>query len=279
MDPWIKMRTTLPRCPQVVRLASAFDADKCPLPVRMLSALGALHVTWSLFDAHSADGCMAGYSLDAIDLAVGVTGWGQAMVDVGWLDVSPCGVTIPEWETHNGTSSKRRLQDMERKRSVRTKSGQTSGREADAERTSSSSLSTSSSDLSLSEGEPEREAVAEGTPLWRAVRKQLDPLTEPVLVAARKWDHHAREIGRPLSEQAWRTQLAKAAKDPAGWVAHVEENLGANTQRLQAAPARGTNGRPRPHSSQDAFRANLADLEQHLAEVFPDNPNAPRIAP
>lgn len=150
------MRVDLPRCPQVVRLASAFDADKSPLSVRMLSALGALHATWSLFDTHSADGLMRGYSLDAIDVAIGVSGWGRVMAEVGWLVVSPCGVTVPEWEKHNGTSSKRRSEDAQRKRAERTKTGQTSAAKADAKRTLSSSSSTSLSSLSP-EGEPERE--------------------------------------------------------------------------------------------------------------------------
>jgi transposase len=261
-DPWIKMRTTLPRCPQVVRLASAFDADRCPLPVRMLSALGALHVTWSLFDAHSADGLMSGYTLDAVDLAVGVTGWGQAMVDVGWLVVSPCGVTVPEWETHNGTSSKRRLQDMERKRSVRTKSGQTSGREADAERTPSLSLSLSPSpsDLHLSQGETEGEPAAKPTGLARALQKHLGHLPAEVLQSARDWDDHAREAGPAMTERAWAVQLQRAGKDPAAWVAYVAENLGANTRRLQDPPKRAGGGQP-----YTKLTAREASAERHVA--------------
>jgi uncharacterized protein YdaU (DUF1376 family) len=110
------------------------------------------------------------------------------------------------------------------------------------------------------ECEPEPERIATGTPLWRAVRKQLEPLTEPVLVAARKWDDHAREKGWPLSEQAWRTQLAKAAKDPTTWVAYVEENLGANANRLQDPPKRAGGGQP-----YTKLTAREASAERHVA--------------
>lgn len=118
-DPWIKMRVTLPTCPQVVRLASAFDADKCPLPVRVMAAVGALHATWSLADAHTEDGTLTGYTLEVLDYQIGIPGWGQAMVDVGWLVVSPDGIAFPRFEDHNGSTRKRRDAEAERKRNVR----------------------------------------------------------------------------------------------------------------------------------------------------------------
>ena len=227
-DPWIKMRTTLRQCPQVVRLASAFDADKCPLSVRTLSAVGALHATWSLFDAHSADGVLRGYSLDAIDLAVGVPGWAQLMVDVGWLVVTPDGVGVYEWEKHNGTSAKRRTKEADRKRDVRTQCGRMSASDADAKRTlsSSSSISSSSSLSSLSEGEPEREIDPTAKSPRRAKRatctldEQLEEvefqtLRSDIVEAARAWSTYRRERRPALSPWGpaqWRPALRDAIR-------------------------------------------------------------------
>jgi len=237
-DAWIKMRVTLRRSPQVVRLASAFNADACPLSVRILSALGALQVTWSLFDTHAIDGALSGYSLEAIDLEVGVTGWGQAMVDVGWLDVSAGAVVVYEWEKHNGTSSKRRSQEAERKRDGRKRCRQTSASDADAERppsSSSSSSSSSSLSLSLSEGEPEREPEARPRrpgPVDRVVDRELTAVPDGIQADLDRWVTARREIAKPLGASSVRALLAEARKDPAAFRRRVDASITAGTTVL-----------------------------------------------
>ena len=52
---WIKMQANLHECPEVVRISSALDADT-------LRVVGALHVVWCLFDAHTESGFLPGYS-------------------------------------------------------------------------------------------------------------------------------------------------------------------------------------------------------------------------
>lgn len=120
---WIKMRTSLATCPAVVRLASgpmsAFLPDGCPLPVRVALVVGALHATWSLFDAHTEDGILAGYTPEVLDGALGLQGWTEALAGVGWIVVTPDGLTLPDFGTHNGKSAKKRAQDAERKRAAR----------------------------------------------------------------------------------------------------------------------------------------------------------------
>lgn len=110
---WIKMRTNLFTHPKVVRMASALKADT-------LRTVGGLMSVWCLFDSHSEDGCLEGYSPDVLDDQLRWAGFSTAMVAVGWLEYDPeIGLSLPRFDTHNGQSAKRRAQDADRKREVR----------------------------------------------------------------------------------------------------------------------------------------------------------------
>lgn len=124
---WIKMRTVLQTCPKVVRISSALDADR-------LRTVGGLHAVWSLFDAHSEDGLLAGYTPEVLDQMIGWPGFAKAMEAVGWIIITPEALELPEFDSHNGQSAKRRAQEADRKRRVRT-SAKESAPEADKKRT------------------------------------------------------------------------------------------------------------------------------------------------
>ena len=110
---WIKMSTDLRTHPKVVRIASALKADR-------LRVVGGLHAAWCLFDAHSEDGFLDGYTIDALNDLVGWPGFAEAMVLVGWINVDESGLHLPRFDSHNGQSAKRRAQETERKRIVRS---------------------------------------------------------------------------------------------------------------------------------------------------------------
>lgn len=132
---WIKMRTDLQTHPKVVRIVSALNADKCPQSVQILSdkfrVIGALHAVWSLFDAHSTDGVLEGYTPEVLDSAIGLPGFTLALASVGWVSVDAQALVLPRFEDHNGQSAKRRAQDADRKQAVRKMSAP----EADKKRT------------------------------------------------------------------------------------------------------------------------------------------------
>lgn len=103
------MRVGLRRHPKVVRIVSALKADR-------LRVVGALHAVWSVFDEHSTDGILPGYSLEMMDEEIGWPGFSQAMHDIRWLERDDdCGLKLPEFSTHNGQTAKRRAQESERK--------------------------------------------------------------------------------------------------------------------------------------------------------------------
>lgn len=114
---WIKMGTALRTHPKVVRVASALKADR-------LRVVGGLHAVWCLFDEHSEDGSLVGYTPDALDELIGWAGFSAALASVEWMEIDDDGLHLPRFDAHNGASAKRRAQETERKRESR-KSPQT----------------------------------------------------------------------------------------------------------------------------------------------------------
>lgn len=110
---WIKMRLDLQTHPKVVRILSATKADK-------FRVIGGLHAVWSVFDTHSTDGRLDGYSPETLDHIIGWQGFSDAMIAVGWLQLDgEEALLLPDFDEHNGKSGKRRAEDQKRKREDR----------------------------------------------------------------------------------------------------------------------------------------------------------------
>lgn len=121
------MRADLITHPKVVRIMSALKADK-------LRVIGALHAVWSLFDAHSDDGVLDGYTLEALDDHLGWPGFSASMARVDWLIENAESLAVPRFDEHNGQSAKRRATESQRKRTDRNVR-KTSAVDADKKRT------------------------------------------------------------------------------------------------------------------------------------------------
>ncbi len=109
---WIKMRADLQTHPKVVRIMSALRADK-------LRVVGGLHAVWCLFDVHSEDGQLDGYTAEALDNIIGWPGFTEAMEAVSWIEVGEGFLSMPRFDEHNGKSAKRRATETQRKREER----------------------------------------------------------------------------------------------------------------------------------------------------------------
>lgn len=121
---WIKMRADLFTHPKVVRISSALKADT-------LRTVGGLMSAWCLFDAHSIDGQLSGYTSETLDAHLRWDGFSAAMIAVGWLKDDGKSLSLPDFDTHNGESAKRRAQEADRKRRDR----KASASDADKKRT------------------------------------------------------------------------------------------------------------------------------------------------
>jgi len=109
---WIKMRIDLNTSPKVVRISSALKTDR-------LRTVGALHAIWGIFDSHSEDGMLDGYSPEILDSMIGFDGFCNELIKCDWLEVSGDSLCMPRFDEHNGKSAKKRAMDSERKRTVR----------------------------------------------------------------------------------------------------------------------------------------------------------------
>lgn len=110
---WIKMRLSLQTHPKIVRILSATKSDK-------FRAIGGLHAVWSVFDTHSVDGKLYGYTPEALDHIIGWPGFSGAMIEAEWLLFDGAEtLMLPDFDEHNGASGKRRAEDQKRKRDSR----------------------------------------------------------------------------------------------------------------------------------------------------------------
>ena len=99
---WLKFDTATPEKPEVFAITIALGWEDPDLTV------GKLLKVWRWFDIHSVDGNAKSVTLALLDRLIGVTGLSQAMVDVGWLEISSDGLMLPNFENHNGKTAKDR---------------------------------------------------------------------------------------------------------------------------------------------------------------------------
>ena len=136
---WIKMRMNLQSHPKVVRILSAIRPQDVRNATDKFRVIGGLHAVWCVFDEHSEDGVLRGYTPETLDHVIGWEGFASAMIGVQWLEVvDGNSLIMPEFSEHNGQSAKRRAEDSKRKKvrrmsaecpqNVRTKCGQSADR-------------------------------------------------------------------------------------------------------------------------------------------------------
>lgn len=77
---------------------------------------------WEWVDSESGDGHVQGATTADIDEIVGLPGFADALADsgIGWLRVTNCGITVPNFERHNGETAKTRAKDRRRKHLARS---------------------------------------------------------------------------------------------------------------------------------------------------------------
>lgn len=70
--------------------------------------VGKLLKVWRWFDQQTIAGNAPGVTCALLDRISGVTGFAQAMCDVGWLEQSDDGLRLPNFDRHNGKTAKER---------------------------------------------------------------------------------------------------------------------------------------------------------------------------
>jgi hypothetical protein len=105
---WLKFEANTPEKPEVFAITLAMGWDDPDLTV------GKLLKVWRWFDQQTIDGNAPSVSFSLLDRISGVSGFAQAMANVGWLCVEGGGVCLPNFDRHNGKTAKDRAQTAKR---------------------------------------------------------------------------------------------------------------------------------------------------------------------
>lgn len=117
---WIKFETVTPDKPEVYELAGLLNLDPDAVVGKLLRA-------WIWFDSHSKDGHAPVTVETLIDRQVGVSGFVEGMVKVGWILRSGKQIRITNFDRHNGQSAKERALNQRRKAKSRSRFGHADG--------------------------------------------------------------------------------------------------------------------------------------------------------
>lgn len=100
---WLKFDLSTPEKTEVLAITVALGWDDPDLTV------GKLLKVWRWFDQHTVEGNAPSVTTALLDRIVGVTGMSDAMIAVGWLVKSGAGLQLPNFDRHNGKTTKDRL--------------------------------------------------------------------------------------------------------------------------------------------------------------------------
>lgn len=112
---WIKVESTTFAKPEVLNISSALGIDQN-------AVFGALIRIWDWFDQNTIDGNASGVTFVTLDRYVGIAGFCDAMSRAGWIRQEGHAIVIPNFEYHNGESTKKRELAARRAKKHRNKS-------------------------------------------------------------------------------------------------------------------------------------------------------------
>jgi hypothetical protein len=98
---WLKMELATPEKSETLDITAAMGWTDPDLTV------GKLFRVWRWFDQHTTDGTSR-ITVELLDRFVGTPGFTEAMHNVGWLVVTASGITLPNFDRHNGETAKAR---------------------------------------------------------------------------------------------------------------------------------------------------------------------------
>src|ERR1700690_2176558 len=98
---WMKIELDLPAKPEVHYLANTLNLSRP-------TVVGHLISIWGWFDRHTENGHAYGATFSLIDELTSVTGFGEAMNFIGWLEQRDKTLIMPKFDRHTSESAKKR---------------------------------------------------------------------------------------------------------------------------------------------------------------------------
>jgi hypothetical protein len=98
---WIKVEVITPDKPEIFQIAEIMNIDPD-------AVLGKLVRIWAWADQQTVDGNAGSVTKGVLDRIAFITGFADALIAVGWLAYDGNKLILPNFERHNGESSKKR---------------------------------------------------------------------------------------------------------------------------------------------------------------------------
>ncbi|GKN00307.1 hypothetical protein NUKP76_29480 [Klebsiella variicola] len=98
---WIKVEVITPDKPEIFQIAEIMNIDPD-------AVLGKLVRIWAWADQQTVDGNAGSVTKGVLDRIAFITGFADALIAVGWLAYDGNKLILPNFEHHNGESSKKR---------------------------------------------------------------------------------------------------------------------------------------------------------------------------
>lgn len=99
---WLKVEISTPEKAETMAITAAMGWDDIDLTV------GKLFRVWRWFDQQTIGGNAPGVNSALLDRIAGATGFADAMQSVGWLVIDENGISLPNFDRHNGETAKSR---------------------------------------------------------------------------------------------------------------------------------------------------------------------------
>lgn len=109
---WLKIEVSTPFKPEMDAIARECKCSRA-------DAFLAFFKFYSWADATTEDGDIMHLTPEGADERAGLSGFGNALGEAGWMHFHSRGATITHFDRHNGQSAKRRATEAERKRRER----------------------------------------------------------------------------------------------------------------------------------------------------------------
>lgn len=109
---WMKVELDLPDKPEVHHIAAVLQLDPD-------AVVGKLLRVWAWFDKHTTDGNAHGVTYALLNRITCVSGFGEAMASVGWMNQKDQLLVMPKFDAHTSKSAKKRALTNDRVKKTR----------------------------------------------------------------------------------------------------------------------------------------------------------------